>query len=754
MMELVIVCYATLIGSAMDVESLRDEPFAQEIQTTFDVSHGLDSEEVMAVAVSADGNVYAATANALFVLDRKHWKPVKAPGFPIRFLLAEPDILWAVGSNKAARLEKGKWQTYAIPDDLVVNAVSSANGNVYLGTDKGIYAIAEQGAVQIIEWKRPIRALALFGDSLFFGTDSGLFRSEGTPSKNTFQSPSEVFPEDATYGWSVRKVGALTVVNGRLWFGAENGAGMWDGHTWRLFTGKEGLPYNHFTCAAPGEDGAVWFGTENGAMRYDGTRWAYRAFRRWLPDNRVNAIAVDSQGTAWIATPKGISRIERRPMTLAEKAAHFEQIIDERHTRLGFVVRCEFEKEGDVSKSRIHPTDNDGLYTAMYGASQAFRYAATKDPVAKERAKRCFQAVKWLVDITGIPGFPARAILPVKGNQDPNIGFGEKENLAMQKTDPLWKNIVPRWPKSADGKYWWKCDTSSDEMCGHYFFYGVYYDLVAETPAEKQEVIDLVRAVTNHIVDHNFNLVDHDGKPTRWGRWSPEYLHSLDGWADRGLQAVEILSFLNVAYHITGDNKFADAAKYLRDTHAYHADAILGRCVFPPDFVVPWDNNLAFLSWYGLLKYEKDAALLDYYRTGLYRNWLFVSGQRDPFFNFVFAGVYPDRERPVWEDVKPDFPPIIADAVSTLRGTPWMLLGWEMKNSHRLDVVLDRTPGQRNVYGGSVLGGALPIEERCHIRINSDHFDLDHSQGGGSCEYEGTFFLLPYYLGRYHGFIR
>jgi hypothetical protein len=562
---------------------------------------------------------------------------------------------------------------------------------------------------------------------------------------------------DGNYSWAPVEVGALVAAGDAVWFGAKNGVGRRDASGWKLFTGKEGLPYDHFTCAAAGEPGVVWFGTERGAIRYDGKQWAYRAGRRWLPDDRVNAIAIANDGTAWIATPKGVSRIERKKMDMAEKAAWYEKIVDERHTRMGFVVRCSFKEEGKLATSWINHTDNDGLYTAMYGAAEAFRYGATKDPEAKARAKRSFEALKLLVDVTGIPGFPARAVIPSDWPDDPNKTMGAAMNKAEQKNDPLWKDILPRWPKSADGKYLWKCDTSSDEIAGHYFFYGVYYDLVAESPEEKAAVVTQVRAITNHIVDHGFRLVDHDGKPTRWGDWSPEYVNSMDGgWGDRGLQAVEILSFLSVAQHVTGDQKFADAAKYLRDKYAYHINAVYGRRVFPPDFVVPWDDNLAFLSYYGLLKYEKDPELIKAYRMSLDTNWLFVSRKNDPFYNFVYGAVLPEKDKPVAENgVYADFPKILGKGVETLRGAPLLLLGWEMKNSHRLDIALDQTPRQRAAYGWSaVTNEALPIEERCQIRINSDHFDLDKKMDGGKCEYEGTFYLLPYYLGLYHGFLK
>ena len=57
-----------------------------------------------------------------------------------------------------------------------------------------------------------------------------------------------------------------------------------------------------------------------------------------------------------------------------------------------------------------------------------------------------------------------------------------------RKRDALWKKLSPRWPVSADGKWYWKADTSSDELDGHFFFYALYYDLVATSDDEKRRV--------------------------------------------------------------------------------------------------------------------------------------------------------------------------------------------------------------------------------------------------------------------------
>ena len=48
---------------------------------------------------------------------------------------------------------------------------------------------------------------------------------------------------------------------------------------------------------------------------------------------------------------------------------------------------------------------------------------------------------------------------------------------------------------------------------------------VAETPVEKKRVADFIDQILTHIIDNNYYFVDADGKPTRWGRWNPEYIN-------------------------------------------------------------------------------------------------------------------------------------------------------------------------------------------------------------------------------------
>ena len=354
------------------------------------------------------------------------------------------------------------------------------------------------------------------------------------------------------------------------------------------------------------------------------------------------------------------------------------------------------------------------MYTAMYGSAQAFRYALTGNMEAKKLAKRSFDACKWLVDITHEEGFPARVIIPVDWPEPVNEQYGHAYNLRKQQEDPFWKDIVPRFVKSKDGKYLWKCDTSSDELAGHYFFYGIYYDLIAETEEEKMLVREVVADITDHLIRHGFYLQDHDGKATRWADFSPEFFNSIWGWDQKGLNSMMMLSFLNVAYHVTGDNKYLETARMLRDKYQYHINAMLSKMYFPPEDVVPWDNNLCLMSMYGLLKYEEDPELIMMYRESLEIAWLHISKQKSAFWNVLYAaqalkfnklvdsGIYnsglifpeagPYAEFTAEQFYKTSYNK--EDVLETLQRLPLDLIGYRMDNRHRLDIVFDPTPGQ------------------------------------------------------------
>ena len=153
-------------------------------------------------------------------------------------------------------------------------------------------------------------------------------------------------------------------------------------------------------------------------------------------------------------------------MTLAAKAKQYEDEIDKHHrrTEFGYVIDAHAPAQGKKENLRLTDSDNDGLWTSMYGAGECFAYAATKDPLAKRRARRAFGALRFLSEAPKgsehdpPPGFIARTVLETSSGRNPNArGYTIEDQLRKKQQDGYWRVYEPRWPKSADGKYYWNC---------------------------------------------------------------------------------------------------------------------------------------------------------------------------------------------------------------------------------------------------------------------------------------------------------
>lgn len=557
---------------------------------------------------------------------------------------------------------------------------------------------------------------------------------------------------------------------GKRWFAGPAGLVVEEEAGWRLLDGKDGLPHNGFTCAAAGPDGEVWFGTDRGLIRYENGEFAYRQGPRWLPDDHVRALAVDQDGSVWVATGKGLGRIERRSMTLQEKAEHYEAEIEShiKRTPYGYTSPVRLgapgDRDSDVSR---HDNDNDGLWTSMYGASQCYAFAVHGMEVYRQRARQAFRALRFLQQVpqTGElkppHGYVARTIRSA-ALPDPNNGRLERDQRFQKEEDSLWKVYEPRWPRSGDGKWYWKSDTSSDELDGHYFFYGLYYDLVAKTEDERESVREVVGALTDHLILHGFTLTDHDGKPTRWGRFDPPALNRDPDWqVERGLNSLSMLSYLAVAHHVTGEQRYADTATELRERHHYDTNAMVPKIQLGAGSGNQSDDEMAFMGFYQLIRYTKDEALRAQFVGAFHQYWLLEKAERNPFFHFAYAAVGKGQtKRTPWQlhDLSPagDW---LKDSLATLRGFPLDRVNWPLQNRHRLDLVKLPSIASRGLIsedaqwrGHRVDGKVLPVEERHFNHWNTDPWQIDYG-GDGRTLACGTVFLLPYHMGRYHGFI-
>ena len=259
-----------------------------------------------------------------------------------------------------------------LDESLNIIAVSNGGEFIYDGDRWKIFSNSSSNLTnEKKEFDENVLSEVKYKHQVYIGKEDGLFR-QGEKEDEW----NEIFPSDRNYSWKLSNVNVLQVDSkDRLWFGSNEGAGYFHNDQWKLFTGKEGLPFKNFTCISDAPDGEIWFGTEKGAIRTDGEKFYYRFSRRWLPDNQVNDILVEEDGTTWLATNKGISRITFQSMTLEDKANFYTEQVELRHNRMGFIAQNRLKVRFDVDSWEPAISDNDGMYTAMYGSAQAFRLA-------------------------------------------------------------------------------------------------------------------------------------------------------------------------------------------------------------------------------------------------------------------------------------------------------------------------------------------------------------------------------------------
>ncbi|MBN2593642.1 MAG: hypothetical protein JXA81_09065 [Sedimentisphaerales bacterium] len=713
-----------------------DKPFIQEYHEAYPIGQEPGQNDVRAIAVDSNGNIWAGTKSGVFRLDTntKKWAELmsKADTGPVYDIVVDSaGTVWIGAWNGIYKSTPNGLQKLKQIDCPIAALCVTENEVIGLGGD-GIWSIVNDTCIyKQMPYSRQFRAaLVAKNGGLWIATGMGLYRHTESGYK-LYQKESELLgPElhDIAY-----------TLDGNLWIGGLGGITVYkDDKRIHSFTPSDGLPSIFVQCSAQAPNGNMWVGTDRGIARYDGKNWSIRHSRRWLLSDDVRDITFDSHGTAWIATDKGVSAIKRKSMNLAEKADHFLDVCLTRHVREpGLVEKCSLTTPGDVNMWQPRDDDNDGQYTGMYLAMESFRYATTKDRRSKANAKKAFEALRFLQTVTETPGFVARTVIPSSWTKmaDPNRKITDRQWAEMVVENPREKRVETRWHHSSDGKWLWKGDTSSDEITGHMFGYLFYYDLVADE-AERQLVSRHVKNIVDYIIENGYILKGIDGTHTKWGVWSPEKLNNDPDWApERGVNSVEILSYLKLAYHVSGETRYQKEYLKLLYEHDYAANIRHAKTT-NPTWRTHIDDELLALAYPCLLIHEDDPKLQRLYRESLSHWHAAVKDDCSPFFEFIYgacSGKTPQLEIPT----------------AYLRDASLDLIRWTVDNSRREDIRIVRTPEWESLQTNRL----LPPSERGVIRWDDNPWKAVQGDGGHT-ESDGVWWLLPYWMGRYYGYIQ
>ncbi len=695
--------------SAAETGKVAEGSYLQESMVRV-VLPSAGAAEIVKFARVGNG-IVAVSPDRIFRFESGKWRVEEYPGPWKTACIDLSGKLWVGGTGVVAQPE-GRIKLN-LPEEALMDTVRyllwQDASTLLVGTSRGAWERKET-------WRRlpEFKALSVNqlargnGDELWAATSGGLFRK--IDGKWVNLSYAVMAPGLGMNFWSLSK----GMTSGEVYFGAQPALGMIsDKGDHQLFSSDNGLPFGPVTSIVPA-GGDLWLGTPCGAIRKSGDAWSYFAGKRWLDNNRVNDILVLDSNRVWVASPAGINELRRLPMTLEQKASYFEKRLNERHLHHGFAAACRFKSPNDTTVFSHSTDDNDGLWTSIYLAAESFRYAVTKDKDAFDNAVRTFLAMEKLNTVNPIPGYMARSYVSI----EESTGQGGE------------------WHVSADGKWKWKGDTSSDEIVGHMFAYPIFFDLVAEG-AMKERVKSLVERLMTHIVDHNFEMVDLDGLATRWAVWNPDSLNYSPRWMyERGINSLQILAFLKSATHVTQNPKYEKAYNKLTREHHY-LDNMLVQKMYGPYEINHSDDELSFLPYYTLVKYGTGTPDVSVYTRSLERSWKAEEADRIPIWNYIASiGLGKDCG--------------LAVAEEEMQQIPMDLRNWRMENSHRWDI-RKSSINDRFFKPQAIL--PIPTPERAVSKWNSNTYVMDGG-GDGLGEDDGAYFLLPYWMARYYRILK
>jgi hypothetical protein len=690
-----------------------DLPFRQAISTQYPLPEELKKASLLKVITDYNDNAYVLTDKGLYYISQG--RLVRDLRFRAQSRKVPLDVVAQEGSGHLFYLYDDKYLTngYAgIPYSLLPKGkyrtmAVAADGSIMLAGPKE-WGFLRQGKVTPIPAiSEPLLSLQVQGGAYYALTTKAVYRFSG----------QQFIPLHTGKDLKAMSFRGKDIILGT----AQGYYGINASTADTSFTLQSRLPVPDVGHLLVVFD-RIWAGTAIGAfMREDTGHFRYYASRRWLLNDNVKDMAADTEGNVYFLTDNGLSKLSFPYETLAAKAAGFQRSIRERKIRYGLISEVRLTQPGDLSTSELVDTDNDGLWSSFYLGSQAFRFAVTREDNARRYAWETFEAFERLLSIHSIKGFPARTF--------------ERKGYAVH--DPK------AWRNSPDPEWEWKGTTSSDEYVGWIFAAAVMDEAVARTEDEHQRIANFIDKILTHIIDHDYNLIDADGQHTLWGRWNPDYINWYpESVFDRRLGSTTIIAGLQLAYRLTGRQRYKDEAFRLMNEHGYLKNILIGcnKIHKTPGYIYDghdmsdgvWnhsDDEMAFLTYWVLYKYAFTDSLRDQFAGAIRDHWQFEKPERNALWNLISYGTIGeyDKESTFWH----------------LREYPLDLVEWDIKNSHRKDINL-LPENIRRQWTAELLP---PGEQPMH-RHNSNFFRLDGGSGGRE-ELAGDEYLLPYWMGRY-----
>ncbi len=695
----------------------RDAPFKQATSIKYLMAPELINARLSKVEVDYNNNVYVLTDKGLY-RDFNDSKISKDLLYRKLSDMIPIDITTQESQGYLYYLYADRFLTNAHAGTIFANLPLNIYSNIRVNTN-GIVLLTGNSSAALYANSLKIADLKIPSDrpnkwyvnkDKFYGlSQNNIFKLEKNEWKTLYKG---------------EKLTSLAFILDSLYVGTENGYLVLNPVTGQTLKDlQQKLPITAITDLLT-VNNSLWFSTADGAFRKESDRYRYFEGKRWMENNKIIDMKSDDKGNVYLLSPTGLNKIEFVTTTLAEKAKKMEDDIRKYHLRYGFVCEIDYGIPGDLTTAKAVDSDNDGLWTTLYLGSQAFRYATTGEDVAKRYAWESFEAFERLLSINSLKGFPSRTF--------------ERKGII--------RNAI-EWRPAKDPEWDWKGTTSTDEYIGYLFVASVMDQFIAKTADEKKRIADFIDVIMTHIIDNNFYFIDIDGKPTKWGRWNPEYVNAYAPYvSDRKLNSAHLIAGLELAYFLTGKEKYKTVAFEMMEKHGYLTNIMIPMKIIQrtTDFVHQnevmgdsWnhsDDEMSFITYYVLSKYAFNDSLKKKFSWVAKDHWEIEKPERDALWNVLTYCVSGDID--------------LNSTLWHLREYCTDLDRYTTKNSHRKDLILLPENFREQKTKELLLPG-----EREMQRHNTNPFALD-ADGGGRSRLAGDEYLLPYWMARYFKIIQ
>lgn len=190
---------------------------------------------------------------------------------------------------------------------FVLDMESDQDGNTWIASFQGVFV---WDGKELRKVDLPIEASSFIAVSLmrdrnndmWIASSKGFFLVQGDE-VIAMEKKDEAF---ANYGYDI-----LEDNEGNVWLATmRNGVMRYDGEKIETFTEDDGLASNAIMNLTLDQNGNVWIGTYSGYSMWNGESFCYLSSREGLASNIIYLSILDDNGYLWAGTEKGLSRVE------------------------------------------------------------------------------------------------------------------------------------------------------------------------------------------------------------------------------------------------------------------------------------------------------------------------------------------------------------------------------------------------------------------------------------------------------------